>query len=109
MQIAGMKAVRDAPVGRVQHCRLSLHRPLTGKGPLIEREARRGRIDARLVHYCPTGRRKVLGALIADIVFWRPQVAPIGGSFSTLSLDRDQFMIEAAEAGLGQQLLKNHF
>src|SRR5438270_9042182 len=78
-----MKAVRDAPVGRVEHRGLLLHRPLTDKGPMIEREARGGSIDARLVNYCPTGRRKVLGALIADIVFWRPQVAPIGGSFNT--------------------------
>src|SRR5436189_3160117 len=98
-----MKAVRDAPVG------LLLHRPITRKGPMIEHQPRGGSIDARLVNYCPTGRRKVLGARVPEIVFWRPQVAPIGGSFSTLSLDRDQFMIEAAEAGLGQQLLKNHF
>src|SRR6266550_6848000 len=92
MQIAGVKAVRDAPVGLVQHRGLSLHRPITGKGPMIEREARGDSIDARLVQDCPTGRRKVLGARVPEIVFRRPQVAPIGGSFSTLGIDRDQFM-----------------
>src|SRR6266851_9408037 len=109
MKIAGVKAVHDAPVGFVQHRGLSLHRPITGKGPMIEREACGGSIDARLVQDCTTGRRKVLGARVSDIVFRRPQVAPIGGSFSTLGIDRDQFMSEAADAGLGQQLLKNHF
>jgi len=29
MQIAGVEAVRDTPVGRVQHCGLPLHRPIT--------------------------------------------------------------------------------
>ncbi len=51
----------------------------------------------------------VLRTLIADIVFCRPQAVPIGGSFSRLPIDRDQFIIDAADAGLGQQLLQNHF
>jgi hypothetical protein len=109
MKIAGVKAVGDAPVGLVQHCGRLLHRPITRKGPMIEREVRGGSIDARLVQYCPTGRRKALGALIADIVFRRPQVAPIGGSFSTLGIDRNQFMTDAVDSGLGQQLLNNQF
>ena len=36
MQIAGVEAVRDPPVGRVQHYGLPLHRPITRKRPLIE-------------------------------------------------------------------------
>ncbi len=76
---------------------------------MIEREARGGSIDATLVQYCTTGRRKVLGALIADIVFRRPQVAPIGGSFSSMGIDRNQFITDAADSRLGQQLLNNHF
>src|SRR5256714_14200097 len=100
-----MKAVRDAPISLVEQCGLSPHRPLTRKGPLIEREVCGGSIDARLVHDCPTGRRKVLGARVPDIVFRRPEVPPIGGSFSALGIDRDQFMSEAAaDAGLGQLL-----
>src|SRR5258708_30747069 len=51
MKIAGVKAIHDAPVGFVQHRGLSLHRPITGTGPMIERESRGGRIDATLVQY----------------------------------------------------------
>jgi hypothetical protein len=53
---------------------------------MIESQPRGGIIDAALVQYCTTGRRKVLGALIAYIVFRRPQAAPIGGSFSTTGI-----------------------
>ena len=49
MKIAGVKAVRDLPVDRVQHRGLFPHRPLTGKGPLIEPQPRRESRDARLV------------------------------------------------------------
>src|SRR5258708_38417808 len=77
MKIAGMKAVRDPSVGLVQHGGLFLHRPITRKGPMIESQPRGGSIAARLVQYCTAGRRKVLGALIADIVFRRLQAAPI--------------------------------
>src|SRR4029453_9926535 len=109
MKIAGVKAVRDPPVGLIQHSGLFLHRPITRKGPMIESQARGGSIDATLVQCCTAGRRKVLGALIADIVFRRLQAAPIGGSFRTTGIDRNQFMIDVADSGLGQQLLNNPF
>src|SRR5579884_227163 len=109
MEIAGVKAVRDAPVGRVQHRGPSLHRPLTRKGPLIEPQPYGGSIDVTLVQDCTTGRCKVLGALRADIGFRRPEAPPIGGSFSPLSIDRDQFVIEATDSGFSQQVLNNLF
>ena len=76
---------------------------------MIESQPRGGSIHATLVQCCTAGRRKVLGALIADIVFWRLQAAPIGGSFRTTRIDRNQRMTDAADSGLCQQLLKNHF
>src|SRR6266498_5484404 len=109
MKIAGVKAVRDPPVGLVQHRGLPLYRPITPKGPMIEPQPRGGGVDARRVQCCTPGRRKVLGALIADIVFWGLQAAPIGGSFSTTGIDRDKIMSDAADSSLGQQLLNNHF
>ena len=96
MKIAGVKAVRDPPVGLVQHSGLFLHRPIARKGPLIESQPRGGSIDATLVQYRAAGRRKVLGALIADVVFRRLQAAPIGGGFRTTGIDRNQFMTDAA-------------
>src|SRR5829696_507016 len=108
MKIAGVKAVRDRPVGLVEHSSLFPHRPITRKSPIIEPQPRGGIIEARLVQYRTTGRRKVLGALIAEIVFRRPQAAPIGGSFSTTGIDRNQVMAHAAVSGLFEQLLNNH-
>src|SRR5215204_2205650 len=108
MKIAGVKAVRDPPVGLVQHGGLSLHRPITRKGPMIEPQPRGDLIDTTLVQDCTTGRRKVLGALIADVVLRGLQAVPIGGSFSTTGIDRNQFMTDAAVSCLGQQFLNNH-
>ena len=61
------------------------------------------------IHDGTTGRGKVLGARIPDIVFRRPQAAPIGSSFNSLRINGNQLLIEAADARLGQQLLENHF
>src|SRR6266576_5589480 len=70
---------------------------------------RGGSIDATPVQYGTTGRCKVLGAFIADIVLRRLQATPIGGSFGTTGIDRNQFTTDAADPGLGQQLLNNPF
>src|SRR5262249_3753679 len=109
MQIAGMKAVGDPPAGRVQRCGLPPYRPITRKRPLIEPQPRGGSIPATRVQYRTTGRGKVLGTLIAEVVLGRPQAAPIGGSFNTTGIDRNQFVIDALDSGFGQQLLNNHF
>ncbi len=60
-------------------------------------------------HHRATGRREILGALSAEIVFRRLQAAPIGGSLSTTGIDRNQLMTDIANTGLGQQLLNDHF
>ena len=78
MKIAGVKAVRDASIGLVQHGGFLLHRPIAGQRPFIQAQPRGECIDARLVPDRTAGRRKVLGALIADIIFRRLQAAPIG-------------------------------
>src|SRR6266702_7566572 len=62
-----------------------------------------------LVQDGTTRRRKMLGESVPNIGFRRPQVVPIGGSFSTWGIDRDQFIIEAADARLDQQVLQNYF
>src|SRR5260370_9284730 len=75
----------------------------------MESHARGGSIAPTLIRQGNTGRRKVLGAFIADIVFGRLQVVPIGGRFSTTGIDRNQFMTDAVDSGLGQQLLNYQF
>src|SRR5207247_7078878 len=94
MQSAGVKAILDAPVGRVQYRGPSLHRPLARKGQLIESQPRGGSIDATAAHSCTTGRCKVLGARVSDIGFRRLAAPRIRASFSTLGFDRDESMIQ---------------
>src|SRR6266576_554543 len=76
---------------------------------MIESQPRGSSIDATLVQYCTAGRRKVLGAVIANVIFRRLQAAPIGGDFRTTGIDRNQLLTNAAASGLGQQLLNNPF
>ena len=109
MKIAGVKAVRDTSIGLVQRGGILLHRPIAGQRPFIQAQPRGQLIHARLVQHCPAGRRKVLGALIPDIIFRRLQAAPIGGHFETAGIDRDQVIADAAGAGLVQQSLNDHF
>ena len=104
MKIAGVKAVCDPPVGLVQRHRLSPHRPLARKGPVVEPQPLGDSIDLMLVQHCATGRRKVLGALIADIVFRRLQVAPIGFGFGTSGNHRGQSMTDVFVSGFFEQL-----
>ena len=87
MQIAGVKAVHDPPVGLVQHRGLFPHCPITRQGPMIALQPLGGRIDATLVPYGTTWGCKVRGALIANIGFRRLQAVPIGGRFSTTGLE----------------------
>ena len=101
-----VKGVRDASVGLGQHRGLSLHRPLTRQGPLIEPQP----LGAAYDDACPGQPhrgRNVLDARVADIGFRRPEAAPISSNYRTLSIDRDQFMIEAADVCLGQQVLQH--
>ena len=44
-----------------------------------------------LVQECATRRGKVLGSIIADIIFRRPQAVPIRGRFYPAGINRNQF------------------
>src|SRR5918998_5813414 len=109
MKIAGVKTIRDASVGLVQHGGFLPHRPITGQRPIIQAQPRGQFIDARFVQEPPARRRKVLGALIPDIVFWRLQAVPIGGRFDTIGAYRHGFTVDPVYSGLGQQCLNDHF
>src|SRR6266496_1395330 len=76
---------------------------------MVKLQFRRGGIDATLVQCRTAWRRKVLGTPVADIVFRGLQVSPIGGSFRTAGIDRNQIVTDAAVSGLGQQLLNDSF
>src|SRR5215510_606615 len=86
MQIAGVKPVSDTSTGLVQHGSLSLDRPLPRQRPIIEAQPRGERVDAWLVKGSASRRREVLCALVAHVVFARPQVAPIGCRFNAATI-----------------------
>jgi hypothetical protein len=48
MEVAGVEAAGDPPVGRVQRAGLFLRRPVPGQGPVIESQPRGGNIDVAL-------------------------------------------------------------
>ncbi len=105
MKIAGVKTVRDASIGLVQHGGLVLHRPIPRKRPIVQAQLRGEHIDARLVQDRTPRRREVLGALVPDIIFLRLQAAPIGGRFKTAGIYRHGFTVDPADSRLGQQFL----
>src|SRR5262245_19562465 len=49
VKVPRMEAKRDPAIGRVQRGKPLLHRPITGKSPLVETQPRRGGIDVALV------------------------------------------------------------
>ena len=104
VEIARMKPERDPPAGSVQHGSLCLHRPFTGKRPLIEAQARRSGIESARVHRGTTGRRELLGFVMADVCFGRLQAAPICADLWTMRLDGHGLTFDRAAApGGGQQ------
>ena len=109
MKIARVKTVRDAPIGLVGYGGSLLHRPIAGQRPFVQAQPRGQFIHARLIQDRPARGRKVLGALISEIIFRRLQAAPIGGRFDTAGVYRDGFTVEVANCGLGQQCLNDHF
>src|SRR5271157_2420454 len=70
VEVAGVEAVANPPVGLVQRGSLFRHRPVPGQSPVIESQLRRDRIDLTLAQHRATGGREILGALIAGVVLW---------------------------------------
>src|SRR5215471_4496289 len=66
-------------------------------------------VDITFVRYCSTGRREVLGELIAEIGLGRLHVVPISGNFKTAGIDRNQVASDSADSGLGKQFLNDPF
>src|SRR5262245_10405472 len=89
VEVARLKAVRDAPTRPVEHDRPCLDGPVANEGPVIECEARRGRIDPPRAEARPTGRCEVRGSLGAEVVFRRPQTPPVSFRFEAAAHDRD--------------------
>ena len=47
--------------------------------------------------------------MMSDVIFWRPQAAPIGGRFDAAGIDRDGLTVDPANSAFGQQCLDDHF
>lgn len=71
MKIASMKLVDDSSTGVVQGDGFSSYCPITRQAPMIEFQLRGRSIVVTLFGFFTAWRRKVLSALIPDIVFLR--------------------------------------
>src|SRR5215510_13673748 len=65
MKVARVKAIHDAAIRTLEDRRLPAHRPFAGQRPLIEREARRGRIEATPIPLGAASRREILCSVVA--------------------------------------------
>src|SRR5215813_5649577 len=76
---------------------------------MIESQMHRGSINARFAQNRATRRRKVLGALITNVVLRGPQASPVSSSFKTMTVNGDQLLADAGGASLGEQSLNEPF
>jgi hypothetical protein len=67
VQVAGVEAVGDPPVGLVQHGGLAGQRPVPGQGPMVEDQPRGGGIALRGIQDRTVGRGEVLAARVAQV------------------------------------------
>ena len=110
VEIARMKPECDPPAGSVQYGSLCLHRPVTGKRPLIEAQARRNGIQVPRVHRGAARRRELLRFVMANVCFGRLQAAPVRGHLWTTRLEGNGRTFDPAAAPGGRQQLSNsHF
>lgn len=105
MHIAGVKPVGDLAAYRIGRGEPSVHRPMAGQCPLIQGQPHRGGIEAAPAKDRAADRGKILRALVAEAVFLRSQVGPIGGCLDPLPIRRNQFIGDADRTGLGQEKL----
>src|SRR5512133_52707 len=54
-------------------------------------------------------RRKVLSALIADVILTRSQFSPIGGRFGSASIDGDRVLWNIGNSSIGEESLDDNF
>ena len=108
VQVAGVEAVGDPPLGLIEHDGLRLYRPVPDRGPMVESQPRGSGVAVRRIQDRIIGRGEVLGAFVAEVVLGRPQAVPVGGSLHAAGIHGDQIRADAAGAGVGQQLLQDH-
>src|SRR5262245_47473885 len=108
MQVTGVEAVGDPSSSVVQGERLLLERPLSRQSPIVRAQPGWESVRARLINNRTTGRDEVLRAVVSDVVFRGPQVAPIGSRLEAAAIHCDGLTADIGRAGLSQQLLKDH-
>src|SRR5262245_30920435 len=104
IEIASVEAVHQPSVGLIQCAEGLLYCPIPGQGPMVEPQLCRGSVDPSLSQGRASRSGKALGAFVAEVIFRRLQIGPVGGSFDTAACDGDLVLrTEAAGAGLFQQ------
>jgi hypothetical protein len=107
MKVPRVKATHDPAVGTAEDGCLPAHRPLASQRPLIERDARRGRVAATPIQFGTAGRHEVVGALVADVILRRSQTVPIRRRLHAAGIDRHGALADAGGARFRQQSLND--
>ena len=110
VEVARMEPARDPSAGSIQRRSFRVHRPFTGKRPLIEAQARRNGIQATRVYRNTARGGEILTSMVAEICFGRPQVGPVCAHLWTVRLESAGLTTDRnlAPGGL-QQLLNSRF
>src|SRR5262245_38494397 len=109
MHVAGAKAVRDSAVGLVQDDRLLLHRPITGKRPVIEAQPLRDRVYMARSTRRDAAPREIRRALVAEVRLRRAQVGPVRGGLDAARVNDSEPAYGRAMPRLGEQFLDRRF
>jgi hypothetical protein len=99
MEIPGVKLVNNAAIRRIQLNRLLLRGPVPGEGPLVPLQSFWGDITVILVESKATSINEALGTRIANIVFARLQICPIGSCFYARRVDWSQLRVKSIASG----------
>ena len=87
MQVAGVKAIRDTPLGIVKQGEFAADGPCSTQRPSVQRQHVDAAIEARHIFACTARRREAGGLGIAEIGLRRSKVLLIGGHLRAMGLD----------------------
>ena len=96
VHVARVKPIRDAALCGIRCNEPSIHCPVTGQGPLVQGQVRRGGVAVASAENSTTHRGETFGAIIVEIILRRFQIGPVSGGLKSLALHRRQVVTEAS-------------
>jgi HKD family nuclease len=105
MQVAGVKAVDDAPVRTLEPRGFTLHLPLARQRPGVERHPLGNRITVRTARNDAARRDEALRAIMADVGLRGTKARPVGIGLTAGTFRAHQISGDVARSRFGEQML----